>query len=202
MIDVYEGNGPIDWQRVYNDGVRRAYIKLSEGTDHLDARCKHNLRDARLLGIQVGVYHYAGSSNAHVLRSPVAEARFFLRNALANGAFKPGDLPPALDLEETYGHPWAFLNDWKAQWFAAVDAEVGCRAAFYSYYYFWKQMTLYPDRPVWGAALGATFVPPPTWAIHQYSFTGTVPGITGHVDLDRVLWEPKTIGGADGSATS
>lgn len=191
MIDVYEGNGAIDWQRVYNAGVRHAYVKASEGAAETDSRLLANLHSARTAGVTVGVYHYAGSSVAHVLAPPHREAAHFLRTA--SDLWRPGDLPPALDFEATYGHDWSFLNDWKAQWFAAVDHEAGVRAVFYSYWYFWKQMHLYEDRPVWGAALGATFTPPPSWAIHQYSFTGRVDGIAGHVDLDKILHDVPPI---------
>lgn len=179
MIDVSSYQDNIDWSKVYASGVRRAYIKITEGLTVTDQAASRNLKNAREAGLQVGVYHYAHPSN-----STLAEAARFLR--ISSGALHAGDLPPALDLEVTEGHSWEYVNDWKAQWFAAVDHQIGCRAVFYSYYYFWKQMVLYPDRPVWGAWLGAS--PAPTaWTFQQYSFTGTVPGISGHVDLDRLL---------------
>ncbi len=185
-IDVSSYQGHISWSKVFGAGVRNAYIKWGESFT-VDSFAVENLRNARSAGLDVGLYFYAHPSN-----SPLKEASWFLRTAGPH--LLAGDLPPALDLEVAEGHDWAFLNEWKATWLAAVDAEAGCRAAFYSYYSFWQNMVLYPDRPVWGADLQAGFKPPLTWALHQYSFTGAVPGIQGHVDLDKVLWDPKRVG--------
>lgn len=187
MIDVSSYQQRIDWGKLHDAGVRKAYVKLGENFV-VDAFAAGNIREARKHGVEVGLYFFA-----HPSHSPVEEARWFLRNATA--LMQHGDLPPALDLELTEGHDWAYLNEWKRTWFGAVDTQIGCRAVFYSYYSFWQNMTLYPDRPVWGADLHPGFVPPPSWAFHQYSFTGTLPGISGHVDLDRVIWDPVRIGG-------
>lgn len=184
MIDVSAYQGTIDWEAVYDSGVKQAYVKATEGTAYLDPHRVLNAENARKAGLKVGFYHFAHPSN-----SPVEEATHFVRNA----PHKPGDLPPALDLEITEGHDWPFLNDWKAQFMAVVDAEIGAPhgTVFYSYFYFLKSMVLYPDRPVWGAAYG-TFTPPESWAIWQYSPTGRVPGVAGHVDLDKQL-KPLTL---------
>lgn len=192
MIDVSSYQGAIDWRKAHDDGgVRHAYIKFGQlygvGSYGTDPYMQANVRHARDAGVQLGLYWYA---RPHV--SPIIDARWFLRHA--EPYLHNGDLPPALDFEVSEGHDWNYLNDWKAQWFAAVDGYTGVRSVFYSYYYFWKQMRLYPDRPVWGAALGKTFSVPATWAIHQYSFTGVVPGVSTHVDLDRVLHDVTPLG--------
>lgn len=188
MIDVSEYQGSIDWGKVYSQGeVRKAYVKLGENF-RLDEYAARNIAYARRAGVEVGVYWYAHPSN-----SPKQEAAWFLRNAAPY--LEHGDLPPALDLEVAEGHDWAFLNEWKRTWFAAVDSYVGCRAVFYSYTSFWQKMTLFADRPVWGADLRTGFIPSVSWAFHQYSWTGTIPGINGHVDLDRVLHDVTRVGG-------
>jgi lysozyme len=179
MIDVSEYQGKIDWHKVYGAGVRHAYIKFGENF-RVDSFAAANVRGARAANVNVGLYFYAHPSN-----SPLQEARWFLRNA--DPYLHDGDLPPALDLEVAEGHDWPYLNEWKATWFAAVDPAVGCRATFYSNRYFLGHMTLFPDRPIWGAAPDPAFTPPDRWSFHQYSFTGSCLGIGGHVDLDRVL---------------
>lgn len=188
-IDVSEYQGTVDWPAVYGAGVRRAMIKWGEWSSSLgsyrqDPYAVRNVTGARKAGVQVGLYFFA-----HPSRSPTESASWFLRTA----PLETGDLPPALDLEVMEGHDWVFLNAWKKEWFAPVDAHVGVKAIFYSYFSFWQQMVLYPDRPVWGADLRAGFVPPASWAVHQYSFTGTIPGISGAVDLDRFMWSPTAI---------
>ena len=182
MIDVSSYQGRVDWRKVKAAGQERAYIKLSEGLALVDLDAARNLANARDAGVQVGVYHFAHPENA-----PHREAAAFL--SAAHEHLLAGDLRPALDLETTAGHDWAYLNDWKAQWFAIVDAGIGCRAVFYSYWYYWKQMKLYPDRPVWGAYIGhSPGMLPPSWAFRQWSFTGRVDGISGAVDLSSALW--------------
>lgn len=181
MIDVSEYQGVIAWQLVRQAGHTRAYIKASEGVTGIDPRRHFNATRARACGIKVGFYHYAHPSN-----SPRAEAEHFLRSAGRH--MRVGDLVPALDLEVSEGHDYRYLNAWKAQWLHIVDAAIGVPhgTVFYSYYYFWKEMQLFADRPVWGAAYG-NFTPPPSWAVWQYSSTGRVKGIRGPVDLDRHL---------------
>ncbi len=186
MIDVSKYQGVIHWPKVKAAGHGRAYIKLSEGLsgidEGIDPRAISNVHHARAAGVQVGLYYFA-----HPEHAPHRSAADFLR--LADGHLLHGDLPPALDLETTAGHDWHYLNDWKAQWFAVVDAHVGRLAVFYSYWYFWKQMRLYPERPVWGAFYGRMpFRPPRSWAFRQWSSTGRVDGIGGAVDLDTALW--------------
>lgn len=186
MIDVSEYQGGIDWKKVYDAGHRRAYIKATEGVSIVDRYLRSNVDRARASGVQVGLYHYA-----HPSGSPVAEARAFLHAAAPY--LRAGDLRPALDLEVAEGRSWVDLNEWKAQWLAAVDREIGAQAVFYSYWSFWKHMTLYRSRPVWGAYIGLLPYAPLSWAFRQWSFTGRVPGIRGHVDLDTPLWGESRI---------
>jgi lysozyme len=191
MIDVSSYQGAIDWHAVKRGGVDHAYVKLTEGATLIDSHGAANVRGARAAGVHVGVYHFA-----HPSSSPIAEARHFLR--AATGVVKAGDLVPALDLEVAEGHDVCYLNDWKAQWLHAVDDAIGVAhgTAFYSYLYFLRSMTLYPDRPVWGAAYGSAFQPPPSWHIWQYSANGRVAGIRGAVDLDRILKDMPVVADA------
>lgn len=190
MIDVSNYQGLIDWPTVKKAGVERAYIKATEGNGFVDPMLSTNTLAARSANIQIGFYHFA-----HPTNSPLDEARHLLK--ATSGLVKPGDLAPALDLELAEGHSWDYLNGWKAQFMALIDDAIKCSqrysTVFYSYFYFWKEMVLYPDRPVWGAGYGPEFVAPNTWSVHQYSSTGTVPGIKGHVDLDKVLKSLPTV---------
>ena len=58
MIDVSHWQGEIDWKKVYDSGIRYAYIKISQGNSLADDRCRENIRKARAAGIRVGVYHF------------------------------------------------------------------------------------------------------------------------------------------------
>ena len=180
MIDASPYQGWIDWLKVRAAGHTHAYLKCSEGLGSTGVWLPDTVRRAREHGVGVGLYHYGHPSNP-----PHREAAFFLKTAEPH--LQAGDIRPALDLEVTEGHSWEYLNDWKAQWLAVVDQHIGALAVFYSYWYYLKQMRLYKTRPVWGAYVGRVVPPGNEWSIWQYSFTGRVDGIRGHVDLDRPL---------------
>ncbi len=197
MIDVSSYQGTVDWKKVHASGVRLAYVKATEGTTFFDREHERNIKGARAAGMSVGAYHYA-----HPSHSPRDEANYFLSRALIEN----GDLPPALDLEISEGHSYEYLNDWKAHFLHVVDEAIGVPhgTVFYSYYYFWKRMNLFPDRPVWGAFYGKDMycqidhVGPilpmgPTWSIWQYTSRGHVPGIAGIVDESKVLKDLRTV---------
>lgn len=187
MIDVSPYQGFPNWQRVKAAGHTHAYLKASEGlTGTTQGWLPSTIAKAREAGVTVGLYHYAHPSNP-----PHREAAHFLD--VAGPHWLAGDIRPALDLEVTEGHDWAYLNDWKAQWLALVDQHIGALSVFYSYWYFLKQMRLYKSRPVWGAYVGGRLPAGTDWTIWQHTFTGRVDGISGPVDLDLVLKPVPTI---------
>src|SRR5262245_45992334 len=57
-IDVSYWQGDIDWRKVADAGVHFAYIKATEGGDHLDAKFLDNWRAAKLAGVARGAYHF------------------------------------------------------------------------------------------------------------------------------------------------
>lgn len=191
MIDVSEYQGTIDWHHVFGGGIRRAYVKLSQGEPRgglrLDRYGATNVHHARAAGIKVGVYHFADAAN-----DPEREAERFLHAAA--GLWGPGDLPPALDLETMPpGSTLRHLDDWKAGWLATVDAAIGTRATFYSFRSYLAAFHFYPDRPIWGAH-PSTISPAERerWAFWQHGTTH-VPGIAAPVDADLVLDRGQTV---------
>lgn len=184
MIDVSAYQGRIDWRKVFDSGVRRAMIKLTEGTTYFDNLARENAVSARKAGIKVGFYHYAHPNN-----SPKLEANWFLSQIHKYG--KNGDLPPALDLEETDGLSWEHLASWKANWFSRVDHVVHSLCIFYSYLDFYNHIkhTLNPHRPLWIADFTASkpIEINDRWFAWQYTSIGDINGIRGHVDFSRVL---------------
>ena len=91
-IDVSKFQGPIDWNAVANSGVKFAYIKATEGGDHLDDRFQANWEGAKAAGIQRGAYHFV-----YWCRPPMEEMAWFEANAPVD----PDALPPVLDVEAT-----------------------------------------------------------------------------------------------------
>lgn len=186
MIDVSSYQGRINWKQVYKEGIRRAYIKATEGLNYVDPWFKTNAKNARSAGVQIGFYHFAHPSN-----SPLAEARYFLHNI--HPFLHDGDLPPCLDLEVEQGKSWTELGLWKARWYRPVDHFIGTLAMFYSDLSFYQDMNggghpLNPKRPLWIADY--THSRPDAakeWFAWQYTSKGKIGGIKGLVDLSRVI---------------
>lgn len=58
-IDVSHHQGIIDWVAVAQDAaIQFVYIKATEGSTHLDSMYERNIREANLVGLNVGSYHY------------------------------------------------------------------------------------------------------------------------------------------------
>ena len=85
-IDVYTGQGVIDWQRVADSGISFAMIKASQGrgetsaTKNLrnftDSRFARNITEASKAGLMVGVWHWL---TARSVAEAEEEADYFLK---------------------------------------------------------------------------------------------------------------------------
>jgi lysozyme len=89
-IDISKYQGDIDWHRVRKDGIRFAYMKVSEGGDHVDNRFYENWEKAANAGVARGVYHFM-----YWCRTASEQAVWFSQ-AVPHDAKQ---LPPVLDLE-------------------------------------------------------------------------------------------------------
>jgi GH25 family lysozyme M1 (1,4-beta-N-acetylmuramidase) len=199
-VDVSNWQGTIDWARVAGAGIKFAFLKAAEGkcptcsAAYTDPTYATNRAGANANGIIVGAYDFAQPST--VAGAAAAEADHFIDVALP----KTGDLLPILDLETTNGLSVANLQDWVKLWLGEVYARTGVHAAIYCSPSFWStymgNSTWFATNgfPVlweahWTSAIGPS-VPASTWGSHdwtfwQYSSSGSVPGISGRVDMDR-----------------
>src|SRR4051812_39677059 len=57
-IDISKYQGDIDWARVRDDGIHFAYLKVSEGGDHVDDRFYDNWSKSAAAGVPRGAYHF------------------------------------------------------------------------------------------------------------------------------------------------
>ena len=193
-VDVSNWQGSIDWSQVAAAGYRFAYVKASEGTAYTDPWYAVNRANANAFGIMIGAYDFAQPSI--VPGQAEAEADYFVSIATP----RSGDLVPVLDLETTNGLTPAQLQTWVTHWLYRVYQWTGVRATIYVSPSFWSTYmgnstwfatngfrTLWVAH--WTAALQPT-VPALGWGGNNWSFwqwtsSGTVPGISGPVDLDR-----------------
>ena len=167
-------------------------MEVTRGQTFVDPTYATNHAGARAVGLPVAAYHYAKPSSDP--DDAVLQADWYAENA----ALLPGDLIPALDLEETGGLSVAALQAWVGAWLGEVYAKLGVRPMIYTDPTFWADAmgdtSMFADQGyavLWVAYWFSSSPPVPgnTWGGHgwtfwQYSHCGSVPGISGCVDLD------------------
>lgn len=185
-IDISHYNAIDDWNAVRGNNISFVSAKVSEGIDYTDPVARAHLDGARGVGIHAGGYHFARPG------APVDQARFFVDTARSLGAFEPGSLAPALDVEDT-GVGDAFV----AGWIDAARRQAGIRRVIvYANLDFWTNR-LNPsewadgDVILWIARYNGDPGNPgwahPRLGLHQHSNQGQVPGIPGEVDRDATV---------------
>lgn len=184
-VDVSHHQGDIDWARVAADDISFAYIKATEGRDHLDRRFVENWEGAQAAGIERGAYHF------FTLCSPGrAQAEHFLEVVPDDEAA----LPPAVDLElagncATRPSP-ATVGRELEEFLAVVESATGQPTVLYVGDDFEGE---YPvrrrlDRPLWHRRI-LWRADVDGWLIWQFTGRGRVDGIPGGVDVN-VMRDP------------
>jgi lysozyme len=191
-IDVSHWQGTIDWSQVAGAGYRFAILKATEGQTFDDPNYAGYRTGANAAGIYIGAYHFARPDSTP--DDATLEADHFTGVA----APKSGDIVPVLDMEDSGGLSTTTLITWVQTWLDRVSATVGTRPMIYTGPSFWRtymgDTTQFADegyRLLWIANWG---VPEPDvpaqnwggsgWTFWQWTDCGSVPGISGCVDLD------------------
>ena len=198
IVDVSNNNGHVNFHAVKAAGAEAVWLKVTEGTDFVDPDYVANRARARAAGLRVGGYHF-GHARSH----PGAEAAFFL----AHLQLEPGDLLPALDLEQAGldGQPPAVVAAYGAGFLAAVRQQIDADPVLYTGSYVIAENGL--ERlpgPRWLASYGA---PPKTYRWAAWQFTDGQPAYPGsilHLDTSRtpalalVTYKPRRLHKAAG----
>ena len=183
-IDVYNGNGAVNWSQVKAAGYNFAMIKASEGYTLADASMARNLAGAAKAGLHTGVYHWI---HATTVAEAIREAEFFLK--IVRGCKM--EYPVALDIEQNTILRLSkdALTDVVLAWCQRVQ-QAGYYVALYAnlnvlrYHLVWERIQQYD---IWLAQYNATMSKEFPVAIWQHSESGRVPGVrngTGPVDLN------------------
>jgi len=193
-IDVSHWQNTINWPAVSAAGKKFTYIKASESTDFVDPLYATNRAQGQAAGLYVGAYHFAQPSTE--VGDAAAEADHFVDTATPAS----GDLLPVLDLERSGGLGQTALTAWVRSYLDRIYQRTGVRAVIYCSPSFWKN---YLGDTTWFATNGYqilwiahwTTASQPTvpggawggngWTFWQYTSDGSVPGISGRVDLNR-----------------
>jgi len=191
--DLSVHNGAVDFAKVKSAGYSFVFLREGYGDEvsypsQKDSRFESNYKNAKAAGLHVGAYHYL---YATTVEGAKREAQGFLKN-LSGKSF---DMPVALDIEERsqYNLPNSTVEA-IVKAFMDVCEAAGYYCLLYSYESFLtaKFSAAFRSRyDIWCANVSRT--PAITYGIHQYSFTGTVSGVSGRVDLNRTAKDYPTI---------
>jgi GH25 family lysozyme M1 (1,4-beta-N-acetylmuramidase) len=202
-IDVSRYQGAIDWAQVAAAGYKGAMLKtvstnhkLSKRADglYIDPTFEDNYRNAKAAGLDVGVYYYTYATNKDMVNAELS----LLRQAVYG---KELTLPVAVDVEDNQlgNLDKQSLTDLTAYALHEVE-QLGFYAQLYTYTSFAKAhlfvggAALHP-YDVWLADYtGKTPKVDFKYNAHQHTSKGSVPGISGNVDLNvTTINYPKII---------
>lgn len=193
-VDVSEHQGSIDWQKVADDGIEFAYIRIgcrgyTEGSIIEDANFEANFKGAQKAGLKVGVYFF---SQATTEAEATEEAEYVLKKLDGEKV----NLPVAFD-HETVNSNEARANEIEgaelvacADAFSKVIEGAGYRTMLYGNYSdlgrFGGEKLV--SSTIWFAEYNA---PSPAVnfdiVIWQYANNGIVDGISNRADMNILM---------------
>ncbi|HEX6428246.1 MAG TPA: GH25 family lysozyme [Niastella sp.] len=183
-IDVSRYQETIDWQSVQGmnvEGVKLGFtfIKATEGIESEDRFFKRNWKRTKDAGMARGAYHFFIAT-----KSGKAQAEHFIKTV----ELQPGDLPPVLDVERTFGVPYKKVRERVREWLLTVENYYGVRPIIYANVDFYDQVLKdeFDDYPLWVAHYLQKEKPRiyRPWHFWQYSEQGHVNGIFCKVDFN------------------
>ena len=199
-IDVSKHNGSIDWEQVKKSGIQFAIIRAGyrgygeAGNMVEDPYFVQNMNGAIANGIKVGVYYF---SQAITVEEAIQEAEATLRMIQDNGFAGKLSLPIVIDTEAAGGRADSMTKEQRTtvvKAFCERIKQAGYTPMVYANKSWLKNnliMSELEQYEVWVAHYVKTDDPinNPTdydgrFEIWQYTSTGSVPGVSGNVDID------------------
>ncbi|MGQ0533441.1 MAG: glycoside hydrolase family 25 protein [Caulobacteraceae bacterium] len=180
-VDVSWHQGAIDWRTLAADDIAFAYIKATEGADHVDPRFAFNWEHAAAAGLYRGGYHF------FTLCQPGARQA---SNFIAVVPRVEAALPPALDLEHMgpcrEGPTMPDVITEARVFLDRVEAHYGVRPIIYTTREFHDaHLTQLTGERFWLRSIAT----PPSfrqrdWIIWQHHNRGHRRGVSGPIDLN------------------
>lgn len=202
----HPGGAAINWSSVATSGKRFVFVKATEGpvsctgNHYTNPHFTADYAAAANVGMWRGAYHFARP------RLPISSAaddarRFISVTGVPSG---PRDLPPVLDLEQACGMSTSNLVAWAKAWLEQVRVLTGYRGIVYTGYYFWRDYAgndttvASAGYPLWMARYASKAEPLmggwTSWTFWQHTSSGSVPGISGNVDLNYFNGDELALG--------
>ncbi len=198
-IDVSKWQGKIDWAAVKNSGIEFAFIRIGyrgeNGSIYKDDNADYNIQQATKHGVLVGVYFFSTAIDT----TEAAEEAKWTAQAIAGysisypvvydceGYFRSGSRMHSLTKEERTNNALAFLEEienagYESMFYGALtDLKDSAE---------WNMKKIEKNAKVWVAHYPNVTYPEKdapdynrTFHAWQYTNQGSVPGISGNVDM-------------------
>ncbi len=186
-LDVSRFQGEVDWERVKAAGYQFAMLRAGYGDDSVDGQFRRNASECNRLGLPIGAYWFCYAASPE---NAAQEADSCIRTVSGYRL----DYPVCYDIEqasadyvEKQGVSFtpALAQSLVKSFCDRIEAQ-GYFAMFYSnrsFYDTYLGAALAGRYAFWYARYTDTF-DGTDCGIWQYTSTGSVPGISGNVDLD------------------
>lgn len=183
-IDVSKYQDVIDWgsvkeMKVGDVQMSFAFIKATEGLGNEDALFQRNWKKVKNAGLARGAYHFFLAT-----KNGKAQAENFINSV----ELQPGDLPPVLDIEQTYGVSPERLRERAKEFLQTVQEYYHVTPIIYTNVDFYKQYLKddFDGYTLWVAHYLQKERPSiyRDWTFWQFSEAGRINGIVTHVDFD------------------
>ncbi|WP_462253865.1 glycoside hydrolase family 25 protein [Ferruginibacter sp.] len=183
-IDVSRYQAAIDWEAVRdmqdkNIKIGFAFMKATEGLGNVDGTFRRNWFKAREAKITRGAYHFFIAS-----KSGKAQAENFIQTV----TLTKGDMPPVLDIEQTYGASVTDIQQRTKDWLQMIEKQYKVKPIIYTNVDFYQNFLAgkFDDYPIWVAHYLVKDKPriKREWLFWQHNETGRVNGIDAYVDFN------------------
>ncbi len=178
-IDLSHYQSKISWDSVAAQGIAFAFVKATEGRQHLDKKYCENWQEMKRVGIKRGAYHFF---------LPTIPAEEQARNFMNVVDMQYGDLPPVLDVEVDQNLSREEIIKGIKDWLYLIEMEYSIRPIIYTHYKFYNKFIAgeFDKYPIWIAKYGgeAPRLGSVQWTFWQYGNRGILRGVEGSVDFN------------------
>ena len=177
-IDVSHYQKKIDWERVGHQNLKFVFIKATEGLNYQDATFTRNWTASKKNNLLRGVYHFF---------RPNVSVEWQAKNFIRTVHLEKGDLPPVLDVEDLEDRELPRVAENIRKWLILIEHHYHTPPIIYTSLHLYQKYfkAAFPEYVFWIARYNRQAPPLGEKALFwQYSQTGKVRGIPGHVDLD------------------
>ncbi|MEO7561280.1 MAG: GH25 family lysozyme [Ferruginibacter sp.] len=183
-IDVSKYQQTIAWKEVKDMTVNDVkldfvFIKATEGLGKIDDQFRRNWVFAEKQGLTKGAYHFFIATKSGKIQA---------LNFVETVQLKKGDLPPVLDIEQTFGASSAALQQNAKVWLEEIEKIFSVKPIIYTNVDFYNRYLAgkFDDYPLWIAHYLVKDKPriKRSWIFWQHSESGHVNGIEPYVDFN------------------